>query len=810
MGASMAVLGFNYRSLRAQKARLAVKLSHGVRAVIGLAGILLAAGGVLVVWYLQNSFGWVLLGLVALPVMLLYWYKNDLRRLDVTDDGSIDGQISGSVLGILPEKPKPQDVAQAIGKVSSGRFLALRFAIGPQFLTEIANSAGVGIDVVWENAVEIRRELQTPVISSGVLALAIIKIYPDYEGLLARLQLSYEDLVDGVRWHDHVYYMAQKLRVPMRTGGIARDWSFGFTPMLNKFARNISQEISYKGGRTMSLAIESHVEIVDRMVDVFSKGGRQNLAIVGPNGAGKTSVVHDFAEKLLDAGSKIPQNLKFRQIFLLDSASLIAAAPGKGELENLVTQLLLEAYSAKNIIICLDDAQLFFEEGTGSVDIGNILLPILEAGNLRMILTMNEQKLLEIGQKNPALINALNRINIAPANYRETIAAMEDMVIQYESSHSVVYMYQSLKTAYSLSERYIYDLAMPGRAIKLLETAASYAQDGFVTAMSVEKAVEMTLGVKVGTANVDSEKEKLLNLEELIHQRMINQNRAVQVVSDALRRARTGVRNEKRPIGTFLFLGPTGVGKTELAKALADVYFGGEENLVRVDLNQYVTVENVADLTADGADNPNSLTAQVMKYPFSVVLLDEIEKAHPNVLTALLQVLDEGVLRDARGREVSFRDTIVIATSNAGADKIREYIGGGLDLDQVEDKFVNELIDSNQFRPEFLNRFDEIVLFKPLSKKDLLAVVGLIIDGVNKTLLSQKITVEVEDGAKELLVEAGYDPRLGARPMRRVVQRVVENQVAKKMLSGEATAGSKILITEEQVRVVLGQSSSGG
>jgi ATP-dependent Clp protease ATP-binding subunit ClpC len=422
---------------------------------------------------------------------------------------------------------------------------------------------------------------------------------------------------------------------------------------------------------------------------------------------------------------------------------------------------------------------------------------------------MDEQRLLQIGQKNPGLANALNRINISPAGQAETMAAMQDAIVLLEHQNKVIYMYQALKTAYRLSQRYVYDLAMPGQAIKLLEMAAKRTgKNGLVTSESIEKAIEQTLGVKVGVANIESERQKLLNLEELIHQRMINQAPAVEAVSNALRRARTGVRNQDRPIGTFLFLGPTGVGKTELAKALAEVYFNGEDNIARVDLNQFVTVDDVANLTADGADNPASLTAQVMKHPFSVVLLDEIEKAHPNVLTALLQVLDEGVLRDAKNREVSFKDCIVIATSNAGADRIREYIERGYDITQFADDLINELINSQQFKPEFLNRFDEIVLFKPLGRAELLQVADLIIASVNKTLASQKVSVQVEPEAKELLVDAGYDPRLGARPMRRVVQRVVENQVAKMMLAGEAASGSVIVITKDNVERALKKASN--
>lgn len=320
--------------------------------------------------------------------------------------------------------------------------------------------------------------------------------------------------------------------------------------------------------------------------------------------------------------------------------------------------------------------------------------------------------------------------------------------------------------------------------------------------------MKKTLDIKVGVATNDDEREKLLNLEDLIHERMINQKRAVQVVSDALRRARAGVRNQNRPIGTFLFLGPTGVGKSELAKALADIYFDGEDRITRLDMNEYVNSDDVTRLIADGADNPNSLTAQVMKQPFGVVLLDEIEKAHPNVLSTLLQMLDEGILRDIKNREVSFRDSIIIATSNAGADRIREYIERGYDVEQFESQFVDELINSNQFRPEFLNRFDEIVMFRPLNKPELLQVVDLMIKSVNKTLQLQKISVNVAPEAKEYLVHAGYDPRLGARPMRRVVQRAVENTVAKQMLSGAVTPGSVIQISLEQVSQILDSTNT--
>ena len=376
---------------------------------------------------------------------------------------------------------------------------------------------------------------------------------------------------------------------------------------------------------------------------------------------------------------------------------------------------------------------------------------------------------------------------------------MQDNALEIEARFGVVLTYLALKEAYSLSERYIHDMDMPGRAINLLETATSYAEDGLVTDRSVRVAIEKTKGVKLNVSETSEEKETLLNLEELIHKRMIDQEEAVKTVSDALRRAAAGVRNQNRPIGTFLFLGPTGVGKTELAKALAQVYFKGEGNIVRLDMNEYVTENDVARLLADGKDYSDSLVAQVMKRPFSVVLLDEIEKAHPVVLTTLLQLLDEGILRDINNREVSFRDAIVIATSNAGADRIREYVKNGEDLAQKKAELVEEIIHSGQFKPEFVNRFDEICVFKPLGVSELREIVKLIIGSVNKTLEPRKISVELDDDGIDELVRRGYDPMMGARPMKRIVQKTVENIIAKKILGDEIGDGMVVKITKDML-----------
>jgi len=797
-------LKFNYRSARSEKARISVKFDKTSIGILLAVTLLLITSGIILI-IIGSAMGWTLIGLSMISAMIIEWYNGELHHMVATKKPqSIDDILSADILGRLSLKPTPREVAGLVGGVSGGQFFAARFGISNKFLQELASENSNDMQKVWKEAWKLRDKTGSKNISAAVLVAAFIRCAPNHQTLLSHLQLDMEDLLHGIDWYNHLRDLIEQNQMPRRTGGLARDWSFGWTPLLNRFGQNISQQIGNYGLSFFQLA--THDDSLNQLIGIFSKSGRQNAVLVGQSGVGKTEIVHTFASRLLDASTNIPIGLKFRQVFVLDASTLIAAAPGRGGLEQLIPQILVEAYKAKNIIICLDNAHLFFEDGIGSIDISNVLLPIFEAGNLRIILTMDEQRYLQISKRNPELVNSLNRITVAPANRSETIAVMQDKSIMIEFQNHVTYMYQSLAEAYRLGDRYVHELAMPGKAIKLLESAAHYSENGLVTAKSVRQAIEKTLDIKVGVATDDDEREKLLNLEKLIHQRMINQKRAVKVVSDALRRARAGVRNQNRPIGTFLFLGPTGVGKTELAKSLAEVYFGGEERIIRLDMNEYVNSSDVKRLIADGADSTNSLTARVMKQPFSVVLLDEIEKAHPNVLSTLLQMLDEGILRDIKNREVSFRDAIVVATSNAGSGRIREYIERGYDIEQFENHFVEELISSNQFRPEFLNRFDEIVMFRPLNKAELLQVVDLILASVNKTLALQKITVNVANDAKEYLVEAGYDPRLGARPMRRVVQRAVENTVAKQMLSGKVEPGSAIEISLEQVKQILDSS----
>lgn len=778
---------YQHASKRARLARVHRRLSGVWKYILMFLSLALLGIGVLALVNSQ-AFGWAVASLALWPLMPLLWDERYLKNLPANRGKRLDDRLEVDLLARLPAKLNRTNLVEAMGQSRSVQFMMVRAGLSPQLLSDGLDDEKIMI--AWQHALGLR---PSGVVRASELFAGLISVDPVAREILPRLQLDLADVDEVANWYDRLEGLISDYHAPRFTGGVARDWSFGYTPVLSRFGVNISEQVSH--GVDSTLTFEPHQEALSFMKQIFSSGGRQNVALVGPTGSGKTAIVKAFASLLLSSNSQVSANLKFRQVVSLNAASLISAASGRGEIEELLNTLLVEAYRAKNIILCLDDAQLFFEDGVGSVDVSNLLQPALDGGVLRVILTMDEQRFLQISQRNPALAQSLNRFSVVSASQSETIRVMQEQLLVTEYQQKATYMYQALHEAYRLSERYLYDLAQPGKALQLLSVAGQYAESGLVTAVSVQRAIEQTRGIKVGSNATADDKELLLNLESRIHERMINQTRAVTLVSDALRRARAGVRNEKRPIGTFLFLGPTGVGKTELAKSLASVYFNGEDQLLRLDMNEFVGPNDVNRLIADGADDPNSLCAQVAKQPFSVVLLDELEKAHDSVLTALLQVLDEGILRDIKGREVSFRDAIIIATSNAGADRIRQHIELGEELEQFESALTDELISSGQFRSEFLNRFDEIVLFRPLKPAELVQVVDGILAGVNKTLEPQKIAIEVAQELKEWLVVNGNDPRLGARPMRRMVQRVVESTVAKRLLAGEVQPGETVSLT---------------
>ena len=797
----------NAKSPRALKAKFANKLDNKLFRL--LLTMLAIVGFLFWLWLTivqNNPLGNLILTPSVLIVIFLTWYYGELKHLkpstDISKVTDLSAILDRKLLAVMPLNVTPKKMAQVVLKQSGGYFFGSRYAIGREFVGDLSADDEGSSALVWSRSIELAKSVGAKEVDSASLMGALILSVPNAEAILNNLGLEKLDIVSGVQWYNHINKMIERAGHKNKYGGIGRDLSFGWAPVLNHVGFNITENIQ-RGG-FLRRTVLSREQVIDQIIRQLAQHGRRNVALVGEPGTGKTTLVYSLAQTMLANPSSLPRELAYQQLISLDPATLIANAKEKGQLETLLIRIFNEALKAKNVILFLDDAQLFLRDGTGSVDLSNLLLPVLQGGALKIIISLSDQEWLRLSQENPGLAQLLNRVIVKPLDKNETIQVVEDEIILLESKNNLIYMYQSINEAYKLADRFIHEQAFPGKAIKLLEAGANFAeQKYFVTTSSIRQAVEKSYDVKVQTADSASERDTLLNLEQKIHSRMINQTRAVTLVSDALRRARSGVRNENRPIGTFLFLGPTGVGKTELSKSLASVYFGGEERLVRVDLNEYSHSEDTSRLLAVGSKDPYSLCAQIAKQPFSVVLLDEIEKAHPNVLNLLLQTLDEGVLRDSDNKPVSFRDAIIICTSNAGAEIIRSHIQAGEELEQFEDAFVDELINARVFRPEFLNRFDEVVLFRPLKKDELMQIIDILLSGLNKTLSDRKVTITLTQRAKELLAEKGYDPRLGARPLRRVMQRAVENLVAQKLLAGQITPGQQLLLDAPELHKAL-------
>lgn len=804
-------LSYNPKNQRVAKAKASIWFDSAVmRKLQWLLAVLLLSAWVWLAFFEHIASAHLLLAVVGPICTLLFWYYGELRDLQPSESlantNDIANVLDRKVLARLKPNASPHDLAVIVANQPGGRFYTSRFGVGPPFLQGLSSKEPVTTGLVWQSALQLSAATGNSQISSAAVVAGLVLAIPGHDTQLASLKVDSSDIAEGLHWFTHIDSVMERIAKRRNFGGIGRDLSFGWAPILGRVGLNITENIE-RGG-LLARDVDGHDEAINQLIHLMSQPGRRNAVLVGEVGVGKTTIVNNFAEKLLEDRTHVPKELRFRQIVSLDAANLIASAPGRGQLEELLIHVVNEVIAAKNIILFLDEAQLFLKDGTGSVDLSNILLPIIEGGATPIILAVTDQEWLRLSQANPGLAQLMNRVAVKPLPREDVIKVMEDQVLLLEGRNDVIYMQQGLNEAYRLADRFIHEQAFPGKAMKLLEAAAGFAEEKyFITAKAVQQAVEKSFDVKVQTADTTEEKDTLLNLEQKIHERMINQIRAVKLVSDALRRARAGVRNENKPIGTFLFLGPTGVGKTELSKALAAVYFGGEKRMVRVDLNEYSQASDTTRILAAGASDPYSLCAQVSKQPFSVVLLDEIEKAHPNVLNLLLQMLDEGVLRDTANKPISFKDAIIIATSNAGADKIREHISKGEQLEQFESNFIDELISDNIFRPEFLNRFDETVLFRPLTEEELLQVVDLLLNTINKTLAGRKVSVALTPAAKQMLAKAGYDPRLGARPLRRVMQRAVENVVAQKLLGGQATPGQVIQLDAPELQEALTERS---
>lgn len=604
---------------------------------------------------------------------------------------------------------------------------------------------------------------------------------------------------------------------------------------------------------------------IRRVIEILNRRTKNNPVLIGEPGVGKTAVVEGLAQKIVDGD--VPQKLMDKEVIRLDVASLVQGTGIRGQFEERIQKLIEEIKQAENVILFIDEVHEIVGAGAagdGNMDAGNILKPALARGELQMVgaTTLNEYRIIE---KDAALERRLQPVRVDEPSVEETISILKGLQPRYEDYHHVRYTDEAIKAAATLSNRYIQDRFLPDKAIDLLDETgskknltiqivdpktidkklqeaeeqkqaasreedfekAAYYRDQInklqkmkerqiseeetpvITEKDMEQIVEERTGIPVGELK-EKEQTQLKNLAQDLKSHVIGQDEAIDKVAKAIRRNRVGLGKQSRPIGSFLFVGPTGVGKTELAKQLAYEMFGSEESMIRFDMSEYMEKHSVSKLIGSppgyvGYEEAGQLTEKVRRNPYSLILLDEIEKAHPDVLHMFLQILDDGRLTDAQGRTVSFKDTLIIMTSNAGTGKVEANVGFGAAREGVTRSVLNQL--NNYFTPEFLNRFDGIIEFKALSKENLLSIVSLMLADVNQTLANQKLHIEVPENVQEKLVELGYSATMGARPLRRTIQDHIEDGIAEFYLDHpqvhdlQATLDSedKIIVTAKTV-----------
>lgn len=646
------------------------------------------------------------------------------------------------------------------------------------------------------------------------------------------------------------------------------------TKTIDKYGTDLNQRA--KEGRLDPVI--GREDVIERIIQILSRRTKNNPCIIGEPGVGKTAIAEGLAQEIIKGN--VPETLKDKRVVTLDMAGMVAGAKYRGEFEERLKNAIDEIKEAGNIILFIDELHTIIGAGAaeGAIDASNILKPTLARGELQVIgaTTFDEYK--KHIEKDAALERRFQPIIVEEPTVEDTIKILNGLRDKYEAHHKVAITDEAIEAAAKLSHRYISDRFLPDKAIDLIDEAASRIRLKSTTAPkelkeAEDKIKELDTEKKTAINNQDYEKaaslrdeekrlydeldkqkklwaarnskdtkivyediadvvsqwtgipvkklqgdesERLLNMEEILHKRVIGQEPAVEALSKAIRRSRVGLKDPKKPIGSFIFLGPTGVGKTELSKALAESIFGDENAMLRIDMSEYMEKHSVSKLVGSppgyvGFDEGGQLTEKVRRKPYSVILFDEIEKAHPDVFNILLQILDDGRLTDSKGRTVDFKNTVIIMTSNVGANTIKKQKTLGFaasasneekdEYEKMKEIVLDEL--KRTFRPEFLNRVDEIIVFHSLNREHIKQIVSLMIDGLSKRLDQMNIHIELDDKAKDLLADAGFDPTYGARPLQREIRRRIEDRLSEELLKGTIKKSDTIKITADDKELIF-------
>lgn len=633
------------------------------------------------------------------------------------------------------------------------------------------------------------------------LLFAVSYTFSPIKLLLAKHQFSSHELMQTATWYERLYCEGEKplllsLSRIKSMPGIGFEWGYGYTVELDRFAKDV------RGSRGAFPILIGRERELERMQETLLKTEGNNILLVGEPGVARHQLVQTLAHRIA-IGNCLPA-LLHKRILKLDTAELTAAKPTTLEVKGYVSTMLEEAASAGNVVLCIDDIDTYLSSGPGKIDLTDIFSQFAQS-SVAVIGITTPSHYHQYIEPNPTLDKLFEKIEIAPVPLPILMEELEIAIVPpLEKKYSVYITYQALKKTVEDADRYISETPFPGKAIELLDEVCVYAtarrgaikkiQRYVILPDDVDSVISEKTKIDIGALQA-GEKDKLLHLEELLHKRVINQEGAIGAIAGSLRRARLEISARNKPIGSFLFLGPTGVGKTETAKALASAYFTDERNLLRFDMSQYQLLEGLERLIGSvKLGTAGELTSKLRDNPFCVLLLDEFEKADKQIYNLFLTLLDEGYITDGLGKKVDAKNCFVIVTSNAGSEFIREQTHLASKGTSLQEQVVEYVQREKIFSPEFLNRFDSVVVFTPLSEGHLREVVKMQLLDLNKRLVPKEISVKITPELIGQLATLGYDPVFGARAIKRKIADTIEDQIAKKLLDGTAKKGEEIVI----------------
>ncbi len=663
----------------------------------------------------------------------------------------------------------------------------------------------VPLENILQNAFTISKSTQGLYITTMDVVVSYLLFVEPNTKLLFNKKIKSEDLFEILKWARKKYYEEEapkKKRVEFYGGGIGEALTTGWTPETKKY----TQDYSYSAYKNKPQILGREKEF-SQMLEVISKVENNNVLLVGNPGSGRENLVSLFAmESFLHTASIKYPHLKVLEVMI---GPLIAGSANRAELETRLQAVIEEVSHSGNIVLYIPEFQNITGSSAYNIDLSGALYPYLRSGKTPIIASVTTGSFKSYIEKS-SIVEAFTVINLLEPDKESTMRMILKKADDIEYKNNVILTYKALVAAVTYADRFFQDASLPGSAADLLEnvshsvsrnkdknTFISSDKRPYIFDSHIIKAIQEKTHIAL-TAPEGSEKELLLNLEAKMHERVIDQEQAIVSIAESMRRLRAGLVTLKRPI-SFLFLGPTGVGKTETAKALSELYYGGEDKMIRLDMSEYADDDGVrrllGALPGEGEER-GELTDKIADRPASIVLLDEFEKAHPKIIDLFLQVLEDGRLTDNKGKTVSFVNSIVIATSNAGAEFIREEIKKGTAVDKdFSHRLLDYLQSQHLFRPELLNRFDEVVIFKPLGISEMEAIAKILLADLIKRLLEQDISFSYDEKLLQKIIKEGFDMQFGARPLRRYIQGNVEDIIAQKKLKDEIKRGSKVFMT---------------